>query len=166
MITITELMELSEGDLEELRINVSAEVSRRSLIDTAEAVLSDLNQRVLNARGMKSGDAWRQPSGAHDAYSKGWKVRHDGKLWESLTSGNAHAPGVSGWREVVEPGAGPAAWVQPSGAHDAYSVGDLVKHKGKTWRNIHPGARTNVWEPGVFGWEIDMGGKGTMKRTS
>ena len=42
-----------------------------------------------------------------------------------------------------------AAWVQPTGAHDAYALGITVTHGGKTWENITP---ANVWEPGVSGW--------------
>lgn len=41
------------------------------------------------------------------------------------------------------------AWVQPSGAHDAYSAGDRVAHGGKVWESTVDG---NVWEPGVSGW--------------
>lgn len=41
-------------------------------------------------------------------------------------------------------------WVQPSGAHDAYSSGDKVSHNGKNWQSTVDG---NVWEPGVYGWE-------------
>ena len=42
-----------------------------------------------------------------------------------------------------------AAWVQPTGAHDAYALGITVTHGGKTWENITP---ANVWQPGVSGW--------------
>lgn len=35
------------------------------------------------------------------------------------------------------------------GAHDAYSKGSKVSHKGKNWiSNLD----ANVWEPGVTGW--------------
>lgn len=93
------------------------------------------------------GQAWTQPTGAHDAYALGATVTHGGKTWESLTPANVWAPGVSGWREVVAEG--PAAWVQPTGAHDAYPLGAKVTHNGKTWTST---AAANVWEPGVFGW--------------
>lgn len=48
-----------------------------------------------------------------------------------------------------EPGAEP--WVQPTGAHDAYNIGDLVTYQGQTWRSTVDG---NVWTPGVAGWEV------------
>lgn len=40
-------------------------------------------------------------------------------------------------------------WVQPTGAHDAYSIGDKVVHNGKHWESAYD---SNTWEPGVFGW--------------
>ena len=52
------------------------------------------------------------------------------------------------WREV--PTTGYPAWVQPTGATDAYAIGDRVQHNDKNWENNTP---ANVWEPGVFGWD-------------
>lgn len=37
-----------------------------------------------------------------------------------------------------------AAWVQPTGAHNAIGFGRTVTHIDKTWRSKH---RANVWEP-------------------
>lgn len=45
---------------------------------------------------------WVQPTGAHDAYAKGDKVRHDGKVWESEIDANTYEPGVYGWVDVTE----------------------------------------------------------------
>lgn len=42
-------------------------------------------------------------------------------------------------------------WVQPAGAHDAYAKGAKVSHNGKKWVST---ADANVWEPGVYGWEV------------
>ena len=46
---------------------------------------------------------WVQPLGAHDAYAKGARVRHNGKTWESIINANVWAPGVYGWQEVSAP---------------------------------------------------------------
>lgn len=35
-------------------------------------------------------------------------------------------------------------WVQPTGAHDAYSIDSVVSHKSKTWQSL---VDDNVWEP-------------------
>ncbi len=40
-------------------------------------------------------------------------------------------------------------WVQPTGAHDTYSIGDTVTHVGFTWMSD---VDNNSWEPGVYGW--------------
>lgn len=102
----------------------------------------------LNQQAHEDGQNWVQPTGVHDSYTKGITVKHDGKTWESMIFANVWAPGVSGWREVVSDG-GVAAWVQPTGAHDAYGVGDRVLHNGKTWEST---SAANSWEPGVYGW--------------
>lgn len=128
------------------------EVAARAAQAAAEAKAAE-DRAILDAIAHTSatahvdGQAWTQPTGAHDAYALGATVTHNGKTWESLTPANVWAPGVSGWREVVAEG--PAAWVQPTGAHDAYPLGAQVTHNGKTWTST---VAANIWEPGVYGW--------------
>lgn len=43
---------------------------------------------------------WKQPQGAHDAYSKGDKVSHLEKHWVSDIDANVYEPSVYGWSEV------------------------------------------------------------------
>lgn len=43
---------------------------------------------------------WTQPYGSTDAYAKGDKVSHNGKIWVSDVDGNVWEPGVYGWTEV------------------------------------------------------------------
>jgi hypothetical protein len=71
----------------------------------------------------------------------------DGKLWVSLVDFNVWQPPVN-WREVVTDGY--PAWVQPTGAVDAYPLGFRVRHVDQNWQSNTP---ANVWEPGVFGWD-------------
>ena len=42
---------------------------------------------------------WSQPLGATDAYKKGDKVSHKGKIWVSDVENNVWEPGVYGWSE-------------------------------------------------------------------
>lgn len=73
---------------------------------------------------------WAQPTHAGDAYPVGQWVWHGGRCWRNLTPANTHAPGVSGWREnVVEW----PAFVPPSGAHDAYQIGEKITEAGKRY---------------------------------
>lgn len=48
---------------------------------------------------------WEQPDSTNP-YSKGDRVTHGGKTWESLVDGNVWEPGVAGtealWQEIVE----------------------------------------------------------------
>ena len=128
--------------------DATAAYERRLALESAQERMEEIAADYAAAIGRVDGDPWQAPQGAHDSYREGATVTHDGKAWVSLTDWNAHAPGVSGWREVTE-GDAPAAWVQPTGAHDAYKKGDQVTHKGSTWTSDADG---NVWEPGVYGW--------------
>ena len=46
---------------------------------------------------------WMQPSGAHDAYMKGDRVRFEGAIYESVIDGNVWSPSgyPAGWRVVT-----------------------------------------------------------------
>lgn len=76
---------------------------------------------------------WDRPDQWPDADPKIASV-----LWTPITG----TPGPDG--EVIED------WVQPAGAHDAYKIGDVRAHNGKTWRSTAP---NNTWVPGAYGWE-------------
>lgn len=58
--------------------------------------------------------------------------------------------------EAPEPGPEPEewpAWVQPTGAHDAYQAGDKVTYNGKHYTCLSDG---NVWSPDAYpaGWQL------------
>lgn len=57
---------------------------------------------------------------------KGWEPPETPALWKK-----------DGGGEIPE-------WVQPTGASDAYSIGDKVLHNGKVWESL---VDANVWEP-------------------
>ena len=42
-------------------------------------------------------------------------------------------------------------WVQPNGAHDAYSTGDKVSYNGKHYIST---IDANTYAPDVHGWEV------------
>lgn len=104
---------------------------------------------------------WAQPSGAHDAYNTGDVVNYNGTLYRSKIDGNVWAPHVypSGWEEVDGGGGedpGPTEypdWVQPTGSHDAYNTGDIVRYNGVLYRSKIDG---NTWAPDAYpdGWEV------------
>ncbi len=64
-----------------------------SQADWAPDVASSLWARTA------SGDVpdWVQPTGAHDAYARGDRVRYKGEVWVSDIDANVYAPDVFGW---------------------------------------------------------------------
>lgn len=107
--------------------------------------------------------AWSQPYGATDCYQIGDKVTYQGKTWECTAANCVWAPGVYGWKEVGESGGGGSEepeppteeypdWVQPTGQHDAYRIGDKVTFKGKHYESI---IDYNTWSPEAYpqGWK-------------
>lgn len=62
----------------------------------------------------------------------GWEPDKTPALWTRVS--------VEEWPE----------WVQPTGAHDAYRIGDKVSYDGKHWICT---SDYNVYAPGVYGWD-------------
>lgn len=96
-----DLTSLSDDDLAALRVQVLTEEERRYTLATAPDRADQLASDYLTATGHDPGTDWTQPTGAHDAYPRGWTVQHDGRTWTSLTPANVWEPGVSGWRQIT-----------------------------------------------------------------
>lgn len=128
---------------------------KEALEETAADPIPHMESIVAEISGTLPAPTWVQPQGAHDAYSIGASVSHKSKKWRSLTASNVWEPGVSGWREQWSdgPSAPPPDWVQPTGAHDAYSIGDLVTFESAVYRSV---INANVWSPISYpaGWEV------------
>lgn len=91
---------------------------------------------------------WKQPTGAHDAYSVGDKVSYNKEHYISQINGNTTVPGSDErwWKKVVETVEEPdpeepsepevdeyPEWKQPTGAHDAYAKGAKVTYNGEKY---------------------------------
>lgn len=144
----------SDTELREAQQEVDVEISRRHSLTAIPEQINALNVGYLDAEGTVTGEAWRQPTGAHDAYPLDWKVSHDGKNWKSTVQSNVWEPGVSGWREEVAEGGGYPEWVQPTGAHDVYNKGDQV-HYTPDDKNYESLIDNNSWSPTDYpaGWK-------------
>ena len=59
------------------------------------------------------------------------------------------------WTPVADPAEEWPAWVQPTGAQDAYPAGARVSYQGKHWVNTYGDG--NIWAPGDYGWEEAVG---------
>ena len=83
-------------------------------------------------------------------------VQDEGQLYRSIhdvkDAGQNTKPSAtpSMWTRIGTPLEEFPEWIQPIGAHDAYDQGAKVTHNGKRWVSS---AASNVWEPGVYGWE-------------
>lgn len=112
--------------------------------------------------------AWKQPIDQYDAYKllnpftgKADTALHGGKTWRTKVDNNVWEPVVGAlWGEIDAEGnvvvPPPAeeypAWVQPTGAHDAYKIGDKVTFNGQRYTSKING---NVWSPTAYpaGWQ-------------
>lgn len=128
--------------------------------------------RPLHGKSPETARPWTKPwAGTTDMYHVGeYMVYTDGNTYECV-SDTVYSPDeyAQAWRvvgEASEPDGGEGesdgeedvqepsteeypAWVQPTGAHDAYPLGAKVSHNGKKWTSD---VANNVWEPGVYGW--------------
>lgn len=93
------------------------------------------------------------------AYTAGIRVRYDGKLYKCVQAHTSQAdwtppdtPAL--WTEVAEPGEIPV-WKQPTGAQDAYMAGDKVHYPDADGAVYVSTVDNNVWEPDVYGWELE-----------
>ena len=120
--------------------------------DPAQAALDEVLPILTDEQAEQVIDAF--PSWqVGKAYKVGDRVRYSGNLYKCVqahTSQADWAPDVSTslWSRVGE-GDIPE-WVQPTGAHDAYALGDKVRHDGKVWVSA---IDANTYEPGVYGWD-------------
>ena len=92
------------------------------------------------------------------AYAVGQRVQYNGKLFKCVQSHTSQAdwtpeatPAL--WTEVAKPGEIPV-WKQPTGAQDAYMAGDKVHYPDADGAIYVSTVDNNVWEPGVYGWDL------------
>lgn len=116
----------------------------RALIEALSASLSD--ETALT--GVELFPPWS----VGKSYATGNRVQYEGTLYKCVQGHTSQAD----WTPPATPALWTAvsldeypAWVQPTGAHDAYSKGDKVTHSGKRWTSD---VDNNTWEPGVYGW--------------
>ena len=92
-------------------------------------------------------------------YAIGDRIEYGGKLYkiiQSHTSQEDWTPDATPalYTEVAKPGEIPV-WRQPTGAQDAYMSGDKVHYPTAEDAVYVSTVDNNVWEPGVYGWEVE-----------
>ena len=80
-----------------------------------------------------------------------WRRSVESRL-AALEAGGEQGGGTEGGETDPEPADEWPDYVQPTGAHDAYHVGDKITWGGKRWTCKMDGC---VWDPGAYpaGWE-------------
>lgn len=121
--------------------------------DSTQATLDEVLEILTDEQAEQVPDAFPEWASGK-AYQVGYRVRYESQLYKCIQAHTSQdgwePPNVPAlWVKVGEPGEIPE-WVQPTGAHDAYSVGDKVKHNGKVWESE---INANTYEPGVYGWK-------------
>ena len=120
----------------------------REAMDVAIKILTD--EQALHAVAIYP--LWRSDG----EYQKDDRVRYGDVLYKCLTPHTAQpswtptdAPSL--WAKVLVSDTGaPLPWEQPESTNP-YMKGDKVTHKEQTWVST---IDNNVWEPGVYGWEV------------
>ena len=127
----------------------------------AEAIISALvtmregatDEQALAASAIYP--AWREGV----VYGVNERVKHEGMLYRVLQLHTSQtgwepsaAPSLFAQVLIPDPEAVPE-WQQPDSTN-GYMAGDKVTHNGSMWVSTMD---NNVWEPGVYGWEVYNG---------
>ena len=88
------------------------------------------------------------------AYAVGDRAQYNGTLYKCV---QAHTS-QSDWMPSATPALWKTVsldeypeWVQPTGAHDAYNIGDKVTYNGQRYVCT---SNANVYAPDVYGWDL------------
>lgn len=91
------------------------------------------------------------------AYAVGERIKYGGKLYRVVQAHTSQA----NWTPDITPALFTEVsveeipvWRQPTGAQDAYMTGDKVHYPDAEGPVYVSTVDNNVWEPGVYGWEI------------
>ena len=89
------------------------------------------------------------------AYAVGNRAQYNGTLYKCI---QAHTS-QSDWMPSATPALWKTVsldeypeWVQPTGAHDAYNIGDKVTYNGQHYVCT---SNANVYAPDVYGWQLE-----------
>lgn len=122
---------------------------------------------IRSIRDPRKAEAWRQPIDQYDSYKlvnaftgAADTCIYNGKTWRTKVDNNVWEPAAGSlWDEidaygnvVVPPANEYPQWVQPTGGHDAYKIGDKVTFNGQRYTSKING---NVWSPTAYpaGWQ-------------
>lgn len=89
----------------------------------------------------------------------GERLQYENKLYRVVQTHTSqegwepsNAPAL--FTEIAKPGEIPV-WKQPTGAQDAYMIGDKVYYPDTNGLIYISNIDNNVWEPNVYGWSLE-----------
>ena len=122
-------------------------IAYRNKIETAASTMTD--ETALTA--VELFPAWA----IGRAYAVDDRVQHGGILYKCVQAHTSQAD----WTPDATPALWKTVsvdeypeWVQPTGAHDAYNIGDKVTYNGQHYVCTSDG---NVYAPDVYGWQLE-----------
>ena len=122
-------------------------IAYRNKIETAASTMTD--DTALTA--VELFPAWA----IGKAYAVNDRVQYNGTLYKCI---QAHTS-QSDWMPSATPALWKTVsvdeypeWVQPTGAHDAYNIGDKVTYNGQHYVCT---SNANVYAPDVYGWQLE-----------
>ena len=122
-------------------------IAYRNKIETAASTMTD--ETALTA--VELFPAWA----VGKAYAVNDRAQYNGTLYKCI---QAHTS-QSDWMPSATPALWKTVsideypeWVQPTGAHDAYNIGDKVTYNGQHYVCT---SNANVYAPDVYGWQLE-----------
>ena len=118
----------------------------RQLIEQLAVTLDD----EIALTGVELFPAWV----AGKAYAVSDRAQYNGTLYKCIQAHTSQAD----WMPDATPALWKTVsldeypeWVQPTGAHDAYNIGDKVTYNGQHYVCT---SNANVYAPDVYGWDL------------
>ena len=119
----------------------------RQLIEQLAVTLDDENALT----GVELFPAWV----VGKAYAVNDRTQYNGTLYKCVQAHTSQAD----WTPDATPALWKTVsldeypeWVQPTGAHDAYNIGDKVTYNGQHYVCTSNG---NIYAPDVYGWQLE-----------
>lgn len=140
----------------------AAEGANPQVATFASIALPSMASTMTDEQALSVSTLWPEWSAASVEYKVDDVVRHDGHLWrceQAHTSQEAWTPDAypSGWTQIDIAGDGVDVWTQPTGAHNAYNIGDRVHYPTADSPIYVSTMDGNVYSPDAYpqGWQLE-----------
>lgn len=119
---------MTDEQLAEQAQKIESERARRAIVTDAEQRTDQMCLEYLRASGRENGGTWEAPTGFLGAYPRGWRVTHNGGVYEATAPGTVTAPPSSDWTKVD-----PAEPLVDFWEDRAYEQGEQARDAGRIW---------------------------------